>query len=478
MRRVQGFMGASAGTVARQLAALGAIAHFDPSWGATDDGTTSTWIDRIGGTVCQSTSQATRLQYSGSIAGLNNRPGWNGVAANATKLVSTTATLAELIDGVVPYTLYCVRKATDVTAFNMVCSAGSTTLAQYIYHSAGPVSGANFVTRRDGVGQTQSGGAVNALTAAAVDSAVFSGTAESLWSNGSRSLSAGVNTRSPTCDRFVIGALLSGGVYSLSFWGAIGDIVIFAAAHTAAQRRQIEQLLAIKYGWPVLQGVADLSIANYFATAAGAGVRGANGVGVWMDALIRPDAVPAAFQVITQAITTGTFGGWSIDSASGGAAFAPRAGQGASVVIGPTRTIAAADVGKLMLFGGTVDGALVRTFVNGAEVGAGSALVGYAAAAGTKAQTVGQDSGTGGAASFSMFGTAGGNVAQTAANQAARAAAIKAAGRYIATGGATPTHGWAIDGTDATFSDLVGSDVLTRQGTLTAAQIIITEWPW
>lgn len=458
-----------------EIAALGATAHFDPSWGASDDGTTSRWVDRISGHVVQSTSQATRLTYSASVSGLNNRPGWTGVAASVTKLVSPTDALAAAFDGTAPYTMYTVRKAASLATFNMVCCFGSTTLTEYIYHSALTTTGTQFTTRRDSGGQTQNAGIIQVTSEVAVDSYVYSGTAADLYTNASPALLASANTRAPVCDRFVVGALLSAGSYSLSFDGNIGDIIVFPTAHTAAERRYVEQLIAAKYGWPCIQGLSGFSTSNYLANAGlTSGIRGDNTTGVWADVLIRPDAVPSGTQYL-QAAWLGTQGQAIYSSGTG---LSPFVLNGTTSAAGPVRTIAAADVGKLMLAGSAAGPAnLVRTFINGAEVGAGTALTGYQKTT-AMAYSVGARAAASPASSYSIFGIAGGDVEQVAANHAARAAAIKAAGSFVTTGGVAPTHAWAVIDDRSSFSDLIGSDALTLTGTLTRAQCIVTSWPW
>ena len=131
-----------------------------------------------------------------------------------------------------------------------------------------------------------------------------------------------------------------------------------------------------------------------------------------------------------------------------------------------------------MIFGGSAGPSnLVRGFVNAAEIGAGTAMTGYAKDA-TTSFSAGIQQTINPASSYSIFGIAGGDVEQVVANHAARAAAIKAAGAFVTTGGATPTHGWALSSVASSYSDLVGSDALTLSGTLSAAQIIVPTWPW
>lgn len=472
----------TAAQFATRMRALGAIAHFDPSWGATDDGTTSQWIDCIGGTTCVSSSQATRLIYSASQSGLNSRPGWSCSQTNSTRLISTDGTLAALVDDAQATTIYVVKKTAAPGSTVAYLSFGNTAASSdHIYHGVTVSSSANkFIASRNsgGLQTTNTGSIIRPLTGATVTSIVYSGSAYSCWENGGPSSTNEANTKTPTNNRTCIGNLYQAGAITptLGYDGVLGDIVIFAAAHTATERRLVEQLIAMKYGWAVLQGVSGFTIADYLKTANGAGIRGGNGVGVWTDALLRHDASNPGTEYIVS--TYDATNGFSlVNPASSSNFFARNGTPGAT---SPSLTINANDIGKLVLQGGADDLSRVKSFHNGAENSApGTALTGYSPAPAGVACWVGVPPiASNAAVSISLFGVAGGDVPQTAANQAGRAAAIKAAKAFVATGGATPTHGWALNSIASSYSDLVGTDALTLTGTLSAAQIIVPTWPW
>lgn len=470
--------GGSMPSVRSRLRSLGAIAHFDPMSGATDDGTTSRWVDCIGGHVVQSTSAATRLVYSASLAGLNGRPGWTGTFANSTRLDSINGTLAGLLDVSAPMTIYAVKKTGAQPSTGAWASCGNSASSDHIYWGVTVASSANkFIASRNqaGVQVTNTTSVIRPLTEATVTSSVFSGAAYSTWENGGPTALAEANARAPVCDRFTIGAVNAAGVYAVFFEGVIGDIVIFGTAHTDAQRRYVEQLLASKYGWPVIQGVAGFTNADYARAAADAGTRGTTGVGVWGDILLRADAVPAVTGYET--VNIGGFTGWGIFNAAG--VLTAQACNGVAAVGRAAGTIAANDVGKLKIVGMSSDATQVSAFYQGASSGS-SVLAGYTLTQAGIRFAVGNQSGAAlPATNFSIFGVASGNGPQTAGNAAGRAAAIKAAKRFVASGGATAEHGWAFtNATDASFSDLVGAAALAREGTLTQAQIIIPTWPW
>ncbi len=452
----------------------GPVAHFYPPVGLTDDGSTTTWRDWIGGYTVASTSQATRLVASTSLLGFNGRPGVTAVGASSTRLVSSDGVLAGLLDGSQAFTVYTVRKWAS-GASGPVWACGSTSNGHVMSCGVSNL-GVSYADRYDG-GYSVNSGVIQIGTAAAIDRFVYTGTAHNLASNSSPGLTGGANTRAPTCNRFSIGARLVAGSYDAYYTGDIGDIIIYLGAHTEAQSMYIERLIAREYDWPVIPGVRGFSASNYLPSAVSAGCKGANGVGVWGDLLCRADAVPSGTEYLGRNIAGNS--GWGLyDAGAGGAS--GHAGTGSAHVFAPSRATVAADVGKLSLRG--MSGAhagLARSFHNAVENGSGSALSAYAST------TVGVNqmiaSGAGGAtpaASFSIFGFAGGNVPQVAANQTARAAAIKAAQRFVATGGADITHAWIFDAPRASYSGLFGADTLTTVGTLTATQIIVPTWPW
>ena len=453
---------------------LGAIAHFDPSLGATDNGTTSTWVDRIGGNTVTSTSQATRLVYSASLANLNGRPGWTGVAASNTKLVNTASTaLGVLMAGVLPHTIYTVRRGIEPTS-SIYFSSSKSGSTDYLY--CGSLTGVHYSAYvRQAGGQTAHTGAYRHTIEGIVAVMTFTGTTGAVHDNGGVAITPAADSKNLDINNLCIGGLIQGTSVSFCFDGEIGDIIVFPTAHTNAQRMYVERLLAQKYGWPCIRGVSGFSTANYLSNAGlTSGIRGDNTNGVWTDALIRPDAVPSGTQYIESAWAG--VAGQSI--VSSGAALGFTAGNATANATSPTRTIAVTDVGKLMIFGGAAGPAdLARGFVNGAEISAGTALAGYAKDTAT-AFSAGARAAVSPATNYSIFGIAGGDSAQVAANHAARAAAIKAAGRFVFTGGVAATHGWRFETPDAYHADAVGVDMLTRTGTLTETQAIVSVWPW
>ena len=235
-------------TFASQIRAFGAHAHFHVRSGCTDSGGTSTWVDAISG-YALTNSGGTRMTYSTSVAALNGRPGWTAVAASTQYLSTANSTLAAIIDGAQAYSLYVVRKAATVTgSTRIIVAGGSTTASEWMYHGHSVTNGAIVYSRRVVAGTTTTTGSVNSGTAIVLDTYVYDAATISAWAGASASISAVANTRAPTLNRVIVGALMDTGALSNYFDGAVGDIVIFLAAHTTAQRLYVTGLINAQFG--------------------------------------------------------------------------------------------------------------------------------------------------------------------------------------------------------------------------------------
>lgn len=232
-------------TLSRKLKSMGAIADFDPAYGASDDGTTSTWTDRIGGYTVASTSQATRLVYSSSLSGLNGLPGWTGSTANQTKLVQTSSALAAALDGNAPFTAYYARKRTGTGA---VWSVGKAT-GSGDFHAcvvSSTASGTSGFQRYDGGFESLEGSVGG--TDLRVDTVIYDGDSAASWTNAAVSFAdsaATINVVDATT--FGVGVRI-GGSGDLWFDGLIGRIVIFGEAHSDAVRTHVQWMLMHAYG--------------------------------------------------------------------------------------------------------------------------------------------------------------------------------------------------------------------------------------
>lgn len=184
--------------------------------------------------------------------------------------------------------------------------------------------------------------------------------------------------------------------------------------------------------------------ANTLATAAGNGLRGTAADGVWIAVLLRVDAVPTANENPASCLD-GSGKGWDLNNAAANGVYGFRVGNGAgnAFVTSPTYTFTAADVGKIHLMYGANDVAnsLARLYVARAQVGAGSAVVGYTPAQATIRTALGSRANfaLNSAGSFTLFGLVGGAVQPTQAEIEGLYDAVKLAGDVVAIAGKTTT---------------------------------------
>lgn len=224
------------------------VAHFSTFSGCSDSGSASSWVDAWNGYSVASGSAGTRLTYSASVAELNGRPGWTAVAASSTYLQSADGVLAGLIDGAQAYTAYVVRKAATVTGgTRVILAVGATAASEWIYHGHAITTGALVYSRRV-AGSTNNSGSVSSGTALVLDTYVYDGSTVSAWAGSSATIAAGANTKAPTLNRVTVGALMDTGSLTGYFDGAIGDIVIYSAAHTTAERVYAQSLISARFG--------------------------------------------------------------------------------------------------------------------------------------------------------------------------------------------------------------------------------------
>lgn len=221
-------------------------------------------------------------------------------------------------------------------------------------------------------------------------------------------------------------------------------------------------------------GARGFSTANYLATANLGGIAG----------------IVAGFHVvwygIVYATTTGAlfcrgyFGaGWQILSVGGVVLFS--AVDGASVgTNAPARTWSSGDFGIPCVIHGVHDGSKVRLYFNGVEVGTGTNITGFTPMAtstfiGVRSQLDNP------ASAASAFGAAGGHFVPTAVEIADNALAILASGRIQPIPNKTQhiydlsadieSNGLAMP---STVLDRIGTDHLTRTGTLEVAVVVAT----
>jgi hypothetical protein len=235
---------------ARRIRQKGAVAHYDAGYRLTNDGSTTTWVDRIGGYSAASTSVGTNPAVTASIAAFNGRPGLTFTASSSQKLISSDGVLATLMSGNQPYTIFIVRKNTTNSGFMATLNFGDTVTNHYI--ACASLTNGQMYAGRKGPDGTDATGSVQPTTTACLDTYVWDGTYFTGNESGVASIAQTVGggaAQSPSVNRLAIGGFLSAGAYSDFFDGVIGDIVIFRSALNAGDISYVERILAQKYRW-------------------------------------------------------------------------------------------------------------------------------------------------------------------------------------------------------------------------------------
>ena len=198
---------------------------------------------------------------------------------------------------------------------------------------------------------------------------------------------------------------------------------------------------------------------NYFASAASQGIRG-SASGFYVASLMMINTGQAN-NYCTHC--TGGTDGWNLYMPSSTTLVFTVASSLPALINSPAYTVTPT-VGKIISVVGVYDfGALtIRLYVNGAEIGAGTAIVGYTAAAGATLHKIGNSAGS---PDLVTFGVLGGNGVPSAANIAAWSAACKATRSLATMPGAAPQHRWVPSNPVANMPDTVGSDTMTKNGT-------------
>jgi hypothetical protein len=163
-------------------------------------------------------------------------------------LQSTAQALVDLMDASALYTLYIACTPTTIGATRVAMCVGATGSSHLVYHGIGS-TGLDLASRFEAAQTTNTGSVARIVNESRRLTAVYTGSAYSLWQRGSQALNAGANTRAPVCNRFVIGALMLSGGLSTFWIGDIQDIVIFNGVnHDASTRTAIEALMVGQWG--------------------------------------------------------------------------------------------------------------------------------------------------------------------------------------------------------------------------------------
>lgn len=222
------------------LAAPGADVFYDADYlaGTTKDGSdkVSALMSRIGShTVEQATSANQPVWGATSPTG---KRGITFTIANSHRLVDPLTTIGALYDGTQAYSALWVVKLTSATANQAVWSIGdSGSSANSVMEGANSSSQATVI-RTATAGTTNSGGTVT--TNIACFTSLFTGSAQSLWIDGTNAINAAANTRAPVCDQLTIGARRNSGAFGLFLGAEFYALILSRTQWSTSQRQALE----------------------------------------------------------------------------------------------------------------------------------------------------------------------------------------------------------------------------------------------
>lgn len=224
-----------------------------------------------------------------------------------------------------------------------------------------------------------------------------------------------------------------------------------------------------------IAGLSGYSVGNYVTTVSAAQ---GNAAGFWLAFLI---TVPS--QSVTshnrRPANNRASGGWTTLVASAYSSFQWAAAlTSGGLTWSPLVTIAAGDVGKVLMFVGVMDGTSVRVYNKRAEVGSGTSMGGVAHAPNTLGGvTIGQQ------ASADYFdeggiihGLAYGTGVPTLGQVQAYYDDVKATGALTSMSGVTTSNVWVAG--ETTFTDSVGGVFTSTTGSLTYSLTTAPTWSW
>jgi hypothetical protein len=269
-------------------------------------------------------------------------------------------------------------------------------------------------------------------------------------------------------------------------------MVVIGAPLQAAERT--ERLWSYEAA-PILYGTAPLDTTNKYIACAG-GTSATHQSALWFAMLLVVTSQPAlGVQYLGGKRDTGPSTGWGFVSTLNNTQIAPRLSTSANAALaGPIATVAAGDVGKLLLIGGTLDAVSghLRTYHRRAEVSTGASLSGgtYLPAASSPCVMGGRVASLGGASLDTVSGVrilgmmCGRGIPGLARWQAAFDAA-QAREDLIAIPGYTE-HLWSLTASvkgnggvmPATIADQVGTDHMTVYGGLQGEGNFARSWGW
>jgi hypothetical protein len=215
-----------------------------------------------------------------------------------------------------------------------------------------------------------------------------------------------------------------------------------------------------------LTGATGFAAGERYATAAPGGEAGVvSGFGALV---LFKLATKTANRVMTGTVSTSSpNSGWSLDTLAAGSVIGYSAFNGVGAqVSAPTYSIQDSDLGKIMGAAGQHDGTAVYTYVNRAQVGASTAIVGYTASA--VAQGLGSRGTSFPCTGMTIYGVMTWRGVKTLAQIQALFDDIKLA-RDVLGSGMAATNAWSFKraggaAPPASVANLAGADVQTRVG--------------
>jgi hypothetical protein len=220
----------------------------------------------------------------------------------------------------------------------------------------------------------------------------------------------------------------------------------------------------------VTYGARGFSAANYLSTANGSA---GSGSGLVVGVHVRFESIPGSTngRIISKGNTFNN--GWSVQCVSGALRLNAFGSAGAAdEKNSPNLTVSSTDVGQSYFALFQHDGTALRSYRR-VETGTGTTITGLAVP--SAAMYIGRDNGGAtDASAVSVFGIATKNGTLSAAQVTAWFDACEAAGKLVAFAGAEHLYELSAD---ATVADRIGTDPLTRTGTLELAKYVETAPP-
>jgi hypothetical protein len=224
-------------------------------------------------------------------------------------------------------------------------------------------------------------------------------------------------------------------------------------------------------------GVDALSFTNNYSVASADSINGISGSGTFhVQALIRVDTqtVPSAVRPFLSlgGFSNGRFNGWKFrtTSTNSSLSFGSYSTIGA-LTEAPAYTVSSSVVGSILHICGVHDGTSVRFYVNGQEIGTGTAISGYSFPT-SENFGIGLDNNTAGSiltGEITVFGVAGGNTVPTA-DEIYQAYVSSVRQADIVSIPAKTEHLWSVKQSQngsapSPLRDQIGTGNLTRNGT-------------